>query len=131
DRSTGKKGKSAGKLRAQEFDAAAHAAVLVHHVVHGLAGVDDGAVIAPAEGIADVLKRVLGQRAGEIHGDLARNGDVVGPTLARHVAVADLEVIGDLLLDRLNSQEVLRLFHEHVLQQVLRGRQVKRLAGEG
>src|SRR5580658_187846 len=58
---------SARKLVLQEFHAAAHGGVLLHHVVHGLAGVDHGAVVAPAEGITNLLQRVLGERAREEH----------------------------------------------------------------
>src|SRR5580658_7409552 len=85
---------SARKLVLQEFHAAAHGGVLLHHVVHGLAGVDHGAVVAAAERVADLLEGMLGQRAGEVHGGLPGDRYVVGPALAGHVAVTDLEVVG-------------------------------------
>lgn len=46
---------SAAELVAQELDGAARGGVLLHHVVHGFAGVDDGAVVAATEGVADFL----------------------------------------------------------------------------
>jgi hypothetical protein len=58
---------------------------------------------------------VLGQRAGQVHGDLAGDGDVVGPALARHVADAQLVMLRDPLLDRLDRQLVLSLLHQGVL----------------
>ena len=118
-------------MRLEELHAAARGGVLLHHVVHGLAGVDNGAVVAATERVADLLKGVLGERAGDIHRDLAGNGDVVGPALAGHVAVADLEVIGHALLDRLDGKDGLRLLHEHVVQEAFGGREVDGLAGEG
>ena len=96
-----------------------------------LAGMDNGAVIATAKSVADLLERVFGQCARQIHCDLPRNGDVVGPTLAGHIAVANLVVIGHLLLDRLDGELILRLLHQHVLEKHLRRRQIDGLAGQG
>jgi hypothetical protein len=119
-----------GQLHFQKFHAAAGRGVLLAHVVHRLAGMNDSAVITAAKRVSDFLEGMLRERPREEHRDLPRNRDVVRPALARHVAMADLEVIGHAFLNRFNRQDVLRLLHQYVVQQPFRGRQVERLTGE-
>ena len=88
-------------------------------------------MVATAEGIADLLQGVAGELAAKIHGNLAGERDGVGPAFALHVRVADLKMVGDALLDALDVEPVLRLFHEHVLQQVLGDGEVEGFAREG
>src|SRR5687768_1477944 len=115
-------------LSLEKLDAAAGRGILVAHVVHGLARVDEGAVIAATERISDLLERMLGEGAREEHRDLPWDRDVVWPALAGHVAMANLEMIGHALLNCLDREDVLRLFHQHVVQQAFSRRQIKRLA---
>lgn len=122
---------SAGKLGAQVLDRASGGGILLHHVIDGLAGVDHGAVIATAESIADFLKRVFGELTGQVHRDLAGNGDIGGAAFARHVAMADLIMVCDTLLDHLDGEEILSLFHEDILQEHLGCGQIDGLMGEG
>src|SRR6476646_11937441 len=66
--------------------------LLFHPLLHQLAGVQDRAVIAPAESFADLIERRLRQLAREIHRDLARESDVGRATFSRHVGEAHIEV---------------------------------------
>src|SRR5438128_880139 len=93
---------SLAQLRLQEVHATPDGVVLLHHVLDGLDGVDDGAVVAAAEGLADLLERMAGKLAAKVHGDLPGEVDGIGPALARHIRMADLVVVGDTLLDALD-----------------------------
>ncbi len=84
--------------------------------------------VAAAEGLADLLQGMAGEVAREVHGDLARERDGVGPALAGHVGMPDLVMVGDALLNALDVEPVLRLLHQHVLEERLGGGQVERLA---
>jgi hypothetical protein len=63
----------------------AQALILRHPFVDQPTGMQDGAVVAPTEAFADVHQRPIGQRAAQEHGDLSREGDVLGAAMARHV----------------------------------------------
>ena len=65
---------------------------------------NDGAVVASAECVADLLQRMLGELAGQVHGDLPGQGDIGGPAFACHVTVADLVMVGHALLDGLERE---------------------------
>jgi len=84
-----------------------------------LAGVDDGAVVFAAEGVADVVQRGFREFAGEVHGDLAREGDIGRAALARHVGEADVVVLGDLALDLVDGDGFAGLLLEDVAEEVL------------
>src|SRR5438874_548405 len=78
---------------------------------HGLAGMDDGPVIASAEGFADLLERGLDELTRKVHGDLARHGNVRRAAMAGHVREADVEMLGDDLLNPVNGDSLrVRLF---------------------
>ncbi len=82
-------------------------------------GVEDGAVVAAAEGVADFAEGGFGELAGEVHGDLAGEGDVGGAAFAGHVREADVEVLGDAGLDLIDGDGAARFLLEEVLEQVL------------
>ncbi len=77
------------------------------------AGVNDRSVIPPAKGIADFLQRGLGQLPRQVHGNLPRDGNGGGPTMARHVCQTDVEMLGYDLLDPVNGDRLgIRLFQD-------------------
>ena len=88
-----------------------------HAVFDEAAGVQHRAVIASAEGFADGVERAFGHLAGEIHGDLARKGDVLRPALAGHVGEADVKMFGDLFLDDFDADGETAFFVEDFAQQ--------------
>ena len=81
------------------MDDLADIGVHFHAVFHEAAGVEHGAVVAAAEGFADGVERAFGHLAREIHGDLAREGDVFRAAFAGHVGQADVKMLGDSFLD--------------------------------
>ena len=83
----------------------AHVGIDFHAVFHQAAGVQNGAVIAAAEGFANGVQGAFGQLAREEHGDLAREGDVFRPAFAGHVGQANIEMFRDFLLDDLDVME--------------------------
>src|SRR5438045_8224092 len=54
-----------------------HRAVLANHARDFRGGVNDGGVVAPAELLADLGQRRVGELAREVHRDLARVDDVL------------------------------------------------------
>src|SRR6266436_6118686 len=54
-------------------------------------GVDDRRVVFAAEGATDVAERGVGELAREVHGDLTREGDLLGTVLGAHVRELDAE----------------------------------------
>jgi len=50
-------------------------------------------VIAPAKLVTDRWKRILGVFAAQIHGDLARQGDVLSSSFRFEITNLDVEVI--------------------------------------
>jgi len=52
-------------------------------------------VVASAEGLADLVERGGGEAAAQVHRDHARQGDVGGAALARHVGQAQVVGLGD------------------------------------
>ena len=60
-------------------------------------------VVAPAEHLADLGQALLRHFLGQIHGDLARAGDVGRALLAVHVGDLDLVVLRHRLLDVLHA----------------------------
>ena len=64
-----------------------------------LDGVQNGGVILAAEGAADFGEGGVGELAGEVHGDLARERDGLGAVLGAHVGELDAEEVGRLALD--------------------------------
>src|SRR5260221_3426925 len=75
-----------GSLRVERFpegvDIAAEIVVLAHLALDLLAAVEDGRMVAAAEGLADPEKRRLGLFAHQVHRDLARQHDLLVPGLA-------------------------------------------------
>ena len=100
-------------------------------------GVHDGRVVSAAEVGADFGEAVLGQLLGEVHGNLARPGDVGGAALRMHFRDLDVVVVGDGLLDALDRDQVVvdrELVAKDVLGDVdcdfLGGRRLELLVGD-
>src|SRR5690349_16980406 len=68
-------------------------------LVNTLAGVQDGGVVASAEGLAELLEGDAGQIAGEMDRHVAGPGDACGPALRAKVLDGDAVVGGDGVLD--------------------------------
>ena len=64
---------------------------------------EDRAVIAAAEIAPDIDERQLGQLAGKVDADLAREDDARDPRLGPEAVDRDVEVLGDGLLNGLNG----------------------------
>ena len=89
-------------------------------------GVQYRGVVAATEQITDFRQAFLGQLLGQVHGDLARQGDIGGPAFRIHVGHLDLVEVRHGLLDVLDRdltvghrQQVLQRFladihREHV-----------------
>ena len=75
-------------------------------------GVQDGGVVLAAEGAADLGERGVGELAGEVHRDLAGEGDGLGAVLGPHVGELDAEELGRLPLDVLDGDDLLFLAPE-------------------
>ena len=54
----------------------AEKAVGIHQIFDGLAGVNDGGMVAAAEMLADGLEGIFGEGFGQVHGDLSRLNDL-------------------------------------------------------
>ena len=91
-----------GKLFVEKLYGVLDGGILIHHVLNRLAGMNDGAMITPAEGTSYFLKRVLGENAGKVHRDLTGESYVCGPPSRKHVGHPKVIVVHDLLLNRLD-----------------------------
>ena len=60
-------------------------------------------MILAAEGIADLRQALLGQLLGQVHGNLAGQGDLGRLALRVHVGLLDLVVLGHRLLDEIDG----------------------------
>ena len=107
------------KLVVQEFDDLLHLVVVAHAVFHQTVCVEDGAVVAATEGVADFAERHFGQFAGEEHGDLAREGDAVWASFAGHVGETNVEVFCHAFLDLLHADGAARFFLQEIFEQNL------------
>ncbi len=68
------------------------------------AGVQDRAVVPAAEIGADLLQRQLGQLAGQIHADLARQQHAARSTARLELSRLDLEIAADTLGDAFHGR---------------------------
>src|SRR5277367_4909814 len=91
--------KSAHQLFFQVADDLADVGVHFHAVFDEAAGVQNSAVITSAVSFPDSAQGTFSQLARKIHGDLARERDVFGTTVAGHVGKANVKMLGDLFLD--------------------------------
>ena len=73
---------------------------------------------------------MLGELAGQVHGDLPGEGDVLRPPLAGHVGQADVEVVGHPLLDLAHGDSDLALLLKDFTQQGLDRFEVEGFAGK-
>src|ERR671916_2144660 len=94
-------------------------AVAVYEVGYLGGGVHDGRVVAAAEGLPYLGEGLVGQFAGEIHGDLARVGESFGAALADEVGPRDTEVATDLVLDELYGDLAVGLVGEDIPEDLL------------
>ena len=76
--------------------------VLLQERFHRVHCVDYRAVVAPAETLADFLKRVACQLSGNEHGNLARERNRRGAAFAAEVFGGKMESVGGALLDFLD-----------------------------
>src|SRR5690606_23846248 len=94
-----------------------------HLILHALAGVDHGRVVAPAEVEADGLQRVLRELFAEIHGHLPRLNDLALAGFRPHEILRNVEILARDALDLFDGQIDARILDE-IPQHVLRHRQV-------
>ena len=112
------------------MDNLADIGVHLHAVFHEAAGVEDGAVIAATEGFADGVERAFGHLARQIHGHLAREGDVFRPAFAGHVGEADVKMLGHPFLDDFDADGEPAFFMEDFAQQPFDDFNAQLFAGE-
>jgi hypothetical protein len=109
---------SALAIEVQVIHGFAHAGIGFHAVGDGAAGVEHRAVVASPEGFADGAEGGFGQGAGQEHGHLPREGDVIGAAAAEDVSDAEVEVIGDAFDDDIDGEGCAAFLAEDVAQQV-------------
>src|SRR3974390_2668468 len=90
---------SAHQLFFEIVDHLADIGVHFHAVFHQAAGVENSTMIASAECLTNRVKRAFRHLAGQVHRDLAREGDVFRAALAGHVSQADVKMLGHPFLD--------------------------------
>src|ERR1700742_1136861 len=91
--------RSAKQLLFEIANDLANVRVHFHAVLDQAAGMKNGAVVAPAEGLADGIKRALRHLTRKKHRDLARERNVLRPAFAGHVREANIKMLGDAFLD--------------------------------
>src|SRR3990172_7705015 len=62
-----------------------------------------GRVVPLVELARDLLERLAGEKAAQVHGDLARQRDLLLPALARQLGPREVVVLGHLFLDALDG----------------------------
>src|ERR1035437_1517788 len=102
-----------------------------HAVFDEAAGVENRAVVAPAKGFTNGVERAFGHLTREIHGDLARKGDILGATFAGHVGEANVEVFGDFLLNDFNADGMTAFLVQNLAEQAFNDFEAQFLAREG
>src|SRR5437764_11137529 len=80
---------------AERVDVAPEVVVLAHLALDLLAAVEDGRVVAAAEGFTDAEQRRLGLLAHEVHRDLARQDDLLVAGLAAELIRGNAVVLRD------------------------------------
>src|SRR5439155_4939694 len=103
----------------QVIDHLADVRVDFHPILDQATGVQNGAVIAAAEGFPNGAERAFGQLPGEEHGDLTGKGNILGAPFAGHVREANVEMLGHSLLDHFDIDGETALFVEHLPQESL------------
>src|SRR5262245_46264961 len=99
-------GYSAGlahELLFQIADHLTHMRIDLHSILYLTASVQHRSMVAPAKGFADGVERTFRHLPGQIHGHLAREGDVFRTTLARHVGQPDVKMLSHLLLNDIDA----------------------------
>lgn len=70
------------------------------------AGVQDGGMVTPTEGFADLRQAEIGQFIGQRHGDLPGAGQKPQPTVGQQVADRNLVVVRHSLLNILDGDQL-------------------------
>src|SRR5215204_3104755 len=107
-----------------------HRAILANQARDLARRVDHGGVIAPAELLADLRQRRVGELAREVHRDLARVHDVLGALVAAELLEREPEAVGDGFLDPLDRDGGELALWEDISKHVLREVDRHRPAGE-
>src|ERR671914_341905 len=94
-------------------------AVAVDEVAYLRGSVHHRGVVAAAERLPYLRQGLIGELAREVHGDLARVGEVLRAALSDEVGLGDAEVAADLVLDELDRDLAVRLVREYVPQDLL------------
>src|SRR5690242_17162780 len=88
--------------RCELLDEVVHTPVLAAQARDLRRRVDDRGVVAPAELLADLRQRGIGELAREIHRHLAWIDDVLRPAIARQLVHLDAEALADEVLNPLD-----------------------------
>ena len=107
------------KLAVQKRDRVARFVVFEHLFFHQPMSVEHGAMVPPAERVANFAEGSFRQFAREVHGDLPWKRDVLRAAFAGHIREANVEVLGDAALDLVNGDGAARLLVEDVLEELL------------
>ena len=91
---------------------------------------ENGAMIASAEGLTDCAEGAFRHLARKEHGDLTREGNIFRPAFARHIGQANIEVLGHFLLDDFDADGEAAFFVENFAQQTFDDLDAELLAGE-
>src|SRR6266850_6071982 len=119
-----------GQLLLEVMDYLPDIRVNFHAIFNEPAGVEHGAVVAAAKGFTNGTERFFGHLTGEEHRNLARESDVLRPTLARHICQANVEMFGNFLLDYFDVDGIATLLVEDFAQQAFNNFNRQFLAGE-
>ena len=93
--------------------------IALHFRSDRFASVQNGPVIAAAEGLSDLLEAFPGHFAAEIHGHHTGQGNVGWPPLAGHVCHAQVVAFSHSPLDQLDGDDWLGFLLDEVFQQLL------------
>src|SRR5580693_671883 len=76
-------------------------------------------MIPSAKCVSDFIQGRFRMTTGEVHRDLAWKRDVGRPALTRHIRKADIKMLGDLLLDLIDGDNLLRFLLQNIPQELL------------
>jgi len=101
------------------FDRGLHVRIFFDFSLDRLGSVNNGGVIAPAKFIADGGKGSFGVFPAEIHGDLARQGDILCAPFGFEIADFKIEIVADRFLNIFDRDLLLGVF-QRVFQDIFR-----------